>query len=286
MDWRSLSAEELEFEFNPQHSVPDFTVFQHDRAVANERAQGEMAAEWDIAYGPSPTRKLDVFAAAASRDGKPSPIHIFFHGGYWRTQDKANFTFIAKMLVGLGITTVVANYDLCPAATLDDAVGSALQAIAWTYNNAARFGADPERLTVSGNSAGAHLSAMALAYDWTAIGLPRNVVKGIVAISGIYDPEPAMHISVNAEIRLTEEIARRNNALLFHPGPVVPVALFAGAVEPDYWRDQTHLYAAHLESYGFRPTCEIVPEKHHFNIMDHYLDADAAIVRAVRDIAL
>ena len=74
------------------------------------------------------------------------------------------------------------------------------------------YGGDPHRLTLSGHSAGAHLCAMALTHDWTAVGLPGDVIKGAVPISGIFDPEPAMHTTVNAEIGLTEEIARRNNA--------------------------------------------------------------------------
>jgi arylformamidase len=282
MDWRNLSADELEFEFNPQHSVADFGSFQVERTAASQKARREMTAQLDISYGPSPTRTLDVYPVAPGAANAAPPVHVFFHGGYWRTQDKANFAFIARTLVDLGITTVIANYDLCPEVSLDVVVDSAMQAVVWTRRNAASFGADPERLTLSGNSAGAHLCAMALAHDWTAKGLPASVVKGIVAISGVYDPEPAMHISVNAEIGLTAEIAKRNNVLLLDPGEPVPVALFAGAVEPDYWRQQTHLYAACLENHGFRPTTKIQPGKHHFNIMDNYLDADQPIVRAIR----
>ena len=100
-------------------------------------------------------------------------MHVYFHGGYWRAQDKANFAHVARTLVGEGICTVIANYDLCPAVTLDGTVESALRALAWTWRHARDYGGDPDRLTVSGHSAGAHLCAMALAHDWAAAGCRR-----------------------------------------------------------------------------------------------------------------
>ena len=61
-------------------------------------------------------------------------------------------------------------------------------AIAWVYTRGAELGADPHRLTISGHAAGGHLVAMALATDWPGeYGLPADVIKGGVAISGLYD---------------------------------------------------------------------------------------------------
>ena len=180
-----------------------------------------------------------------------------------------------------GICTVIANYDLCPAVTLDEVVASARRALAWTWRHAAEFGADPARLTISGSSAGAHLQAMALAHDWPAEGLPADLIKGAVPISGIYDPEPARHISVNAEIGLTEAIARRNDALALEPRVRCPVALFVGGDEPPLWRRQTELYAAHLRRHGLDPTLTVVPGAHHFSILDQYLDPASPVVRAI-----
>ena len=231
-------------------------------------------------YGATALQKVDVFPAEPAGRTR-APIHVFFHGGYWRAQDKANFAFVAEPLVRAGICTVIANYDLCPAVTLDDVVGSARRALAWTWRHAAEFGADPARLTISGSSAGAHLQAMALAHDWPAEGLPADLIKGAVPISGIYDPEPARHISVNAEIGLTEAIARRNDALALEPRVRCPVALFVGGDEPSLWRQQTELYAAHLRRHGLDPSLTVVPGAHHFSILDQYLDPASPVIRAI-----
>jgi arylformamidase len=280
MSWRDLGPDELEQQFNPRRSVPDFEVFQAEKAALSAAVRARLAGHLDIAYGATDLQKVDVFPAKPA-GGTGAPIHVFFHGGYWRAQDKANFAFVAEPLVAAGICTVIANYDLCPAVTLDGVVASACAGLAWTFRHAVEFGADPARLTISGSSAGAHLQAMALAHDWPAEGLPADLIKGAVPISGIYDPEPARHISVNAEIRLTEEIARRNNALVLEPRVHCPVALFVGGDEPALWRRQTELYAGHLKRHGLDPSVQEVPGAHHFSILDHYLDPKSTILRTI-----
>jgi arylformamidase len=284
LTWRNLEADELEYQFNPRRTVPDFESHQARNAKLSAAVRARLEGYLDIAYGETPLQRIDLFPAAPQGKG-PAPIHVFFHGGYWRAQDKANFAFVAEHLVAKGICTVIANYDLCPAVTLDGVVASARKALAWTWRHAADYGADPEHLTISGSSAGAHLQAMALAHDWTTECLPADLIKGAVPISGIYDPEPAMHTTVNADIRLTAAIARRNNALTLPPRARCPVALFVGADESREWRRQTELYAAHLRRHGLKPEVTEVPDAHHFSILEHYRDPESAILRAIVAIA-
>jgi arylformamidase len=278
MDWRRYGPAEIEAQFNPRTSVPDFEDHQARHAAWSAAARAELDGRLDVAYGDGPLHKVDVFPAPAT--GK-APVHVFFHGGYWRAQDKANFAHIARTLVGEGICAVIANYDLCPAVTLDGTVGSALRALVWAWRHAREYGGDPERLTLSGHSAGAHLCAMALAHDWPAAGLPADLIKGAVPVSGIFDPEPAMHTTVNAEIGLTAAVARRNNALALAPQVRCPVELFVGGDEPAEWIRQSELYALHLRRHGLAPELTLVPGAHHFDILDRYVDPTSPIVRAI-----
>jgi arylformamidase len=282
MDWRRFGPEEIEAQFNPRKSVPDFEAHQARHAAWSAAARAELGGRLDVAYGDGPLHKLDIFPAPGTRN---APVHVFFHGGYWRAQDKANFAHVAKTLCGEGICAVIANYDLCPAVTLDGTVESAMRALAWTWRHAREYGGDPERLTLSGHSAGAHLCAMALAHDWPAAGLPADAIKGAVPISGIFDPEPAMHTTVNAEIGLTEAIARRNNALALAPTVRCPVRLFVGGDEPAEWIRQSELYAAHLRRHGLAPELTVIPGAHHFDILDQYVDPTSPIIRAIVDLA-
>ncbi|MGH6901868.1 MAG: alpha/beta hydrolase [Geminicoccaceae bacterium] len=282
MEWRGYSADEIEIQFNPRASVPSFEADQARHAAWSAAARAELEGHLDVAYGDGPLHKVDVFPAPGVRD---APVHVYFHGGYWRAQDKANFAHVARTLVGERICTVIANYDLCPAVTLDGTVESALRALAWTWRHARDYGGDPARLTISGHSAGAHLCAMALAHDWAVWGGPADLIKGAVPSSGIYDPEPAMHITVNAEIRLTEEIARRNNALRLAPTVRCPVELFVGGDETPEWIRQSERYAAHLRRHGLDPELRVIPGRHHFDIIDQYVDGASPIVRAIVTLA-
>jgi arylformamidase len=165
--WDSLSPDEHEFQYNPQRAVPDFAQSRLVREPTNRLAHETLRKHGDVAYGDHPRRKLDIFCPDLAR-GVRTPVHIFFHGGYWRAQDKEAFAFIATPLVAAGVTAVVANYELCPAATLDEVVDSALAVVEWVHRNIAQHQGDPARISVSGHSAGAHLCAEVLACDWTA----------------------------------------------------------------------------------------------------------------------
>lgn len=279
--WARLSADEHESQYNPQRSVPDFKQFQARREGPNAAARARLRCIADVAYGDHPLRKVDVYPAAVTA----APVHLFFHGGYWRAQDKQNFAFVAAPLVDSGVTAVIVNYELCPASTLDGVVDSALAAIEWVLRNIATHGGDPGRVTLSGHSAGAHLGAAALATDWAARGLAADAVKGAVLISGIFDPAAAVRTSVNAEIGLTPAIIERHDYERRIPRIHCPTWVIAGGREPWHWIDQSFRYAHHLRRHGGDPGVVVSPGYHHFDIMDQYRDPDSDVMRGVRAIA-
>lgn len=276
--WEGLSAEEHEFQYNPQRAFPHFKDYQAERAPANARARTELRSELDIPYGDHPLRRLDVFLAAEARG--PTPVHVFFHGGYWRAQDKENFAFVAELFVRRGVTAVIANYELGPASTLDGVAQSALAAFEWTLREIGRFGGDPRRVGLSGHSAGAHLGAEVLAADWAARGLDPAAIAGAVLTSGIFDPAPALLTSVNAELNLTPDIIARRNVEARPPLVDCPVAILAGGQEPWHWIDQSFRYAHHLRRHGRDPEVHVLPGWNHFDIMSQYRDPESPIARA------
>ena len=277
--WSSLSADEHEFQYNPQKAFPNFKDYQAARAEPNRKAREELVSHRDIAYGDHPLRKLDVYPAAGVTGA--APVHVFFHGGYWRAQDKENFAFIAGALVPRGVTTVIVNYELCPASTLDGVVDSALAAMEWTHRSIAEFGGDPNAITVSGHSAGAHLGAEVIATDWRARAIDPAFLKGAVLISGIYDPAPAIGTSVNAELHLDAAIAARHDVERRAPVIDCSVTILAGGVEPWQWIDQSFRYAHHLHRHGRDPETHVVPGYNHFDIINQYLDPESPVTRAV-----
>ena len=254
--WDGLTADEHELQYNPQNSVPDFARYRALREAPNVKAAAELVRHQDVAYGEHELRKLDIYPAPG--DG-PHPVHIYFHGGYWRTQDKANYAFVAGMLVEHGITAVIVNYELCPEATLDQVVDSALASVEWVCLNIERYGGDPRAVSLSGHSAGAHLVAEVLATDWAARGVDPACFVGAVAVSGIYDPAPAALTTVNAQLNLTPEVIARHNVELRPPLVHCPVVVQVGGDEPWHWIDQSFRYSHHLHRHGKQPEVHVIP---------------------------
>lgn len=274
--WHGLAPEEHEAQYNPRAAVADFAQCQARHQAWSAAAATRLAAMRDVAYAAGALRTLDIYPAPGAAQ---APVHLFFHGGYWRAQDKANFAFVAESLVAGGSLAVIANYPLCPAVTLDEVVAAARDAVAWTHRNIARYGGDPSRLTVSGHSAGAHLTAAALAEDWPARGLGPDIIDRAVMISGIYDPAPAIGTSVNAEIGLTAALAARHDFERIPPRVPCPSWIVAGGREPWQWIDQSFRYAQHLRRHGADPGVLVVPGRHHFDILDLVRDTASDLGR-------
>lgn len=275
--WEGLSAEEHEYQYNPQKSVPDFAAHRAKREAPNAAARARMTLHADLAYGSGPLHTLDVYPASVTN----APVHVFIHGGYWRGQDKANFSFLAEPLVAQGICVVVINYALCPAVSLDGVVDSARDAFEWTVRHIGEHGGDPHNITLSGHSAGAHLGASIIAADWQARGLEAHPLKGAVLISGIYDPAPAVRTSVNADLRLTPEVIARHDYERQPPKVRCPVWVLAGSREPWHFVDQSLRYARHLYQHGLDPGVLVTPGYHHFDILDQYLDPASHVMRCI-----
>src|SRR5690606_3573200 len=151
----------------------------------------------------------------------------------------------------------------------------------WGLPRIGDFGGDPANVTLSGHSAGAHLGAGILAHDWKARGVDGAALRGATLISGIYDPAPARLTSINAQLKLTDEIIGRHN--IERPPPLLqcPVAVVAGGLEPWQWIDQSFRYFHHLHRSGLRPELHVLSGRNHFDILDEYLTPDSLILRSI-----
>jgi acetyl esterase/lipase len=150
---------------------------------------------FDIPYDAPPEaggtkHLLDVYAP---RGAGGAAVVLFIHGGGWTTGDKNIYLELGNALAGYhGLVTVVANYELSAApwnAVHPDHVEDAAAAFSWVYHNIAAYGGDPSRVYLFGQSAGGHLVAL-LGADPSylrAEGLDTTLVRGVVAMSGIYD---------------------------------------------------------------------------------------------------
>ena len=165
--------------------------------------------------------------------------------------------------------------------TLDTIVVQTMRAIAWTWRNIARHGGDPGRLYVSGNSAGGHLTAMALAHDWTAEGLPADIIKGAIPVTGVFDCEPVPDITVNELVRLDRDEARRLSPLRNPPRRALPVLVAVGGAEPRLWIRMSKDYAALCREHGLECEYMELPGHDHFDVSRAIGDAPSLLAQAM-----
>src|SRR5262245_10646439 len=151
----SRSAE-LDREYDLRSAFPDYVNYFEDWRSRSRKAREVLSCHLDVAYGSGPRDRVDFFPA------KPAlgPLLVFIHGGYWRSMDKSDFSFLAEPFLKRGVSLALINYDLFPGATMSKVVGQVRGACSWISGNASRWGIPFNRLHLAGWSAGAHLASM------------------------------------------------------------------------------------------------------------------------------
>jgi arylformamidase len=255
----------------PEHAA-HFSRWAEDSALAR-RSQ---PCTLDLAYGESRGETLDIFPSASPTSQGGAPVLVFIHGGYWRSLDKADHSFIAPAFTAAGACVVIPNYDLCPAVTIPDIALQMVRALAWTYRNVARYGGDPNLISIIGHSAGGHLAAMLLACLWPAHGedLPADLVKNALSISGLYELESVMQTPFLKEsLRLTPaQVALASPAWLPAPKSGVLYTV-AGADESEEFLRHNALIE---QAWGQKtvPVREALLGKNHFSVLEALVEPE------------
>ena len=262
------TQEEIDQEYNPRFIVENTDELIKSYFTESQRVLREYSNRSAVAYGPTLSETLDIFPA----EKLCSPIHIFFHGGYWHSLTSRDFAFVAEGLVRNGITAVLVNYALCPSVSIDEIVRQSRAATAWTYRNAEDFGGNPEQITVSGHSAGGHLTGMLLSTDWEKnYGLPPNLIKGFLPVSGLFDLKPFPFSWLQPKLLLTSEQVLRNSPVFLKPVYSPHVMVAVGADESHEFQRQSKNYTIFLQKHGVPAEYLSMPGKNHFNIIHDFL---------------
>ena len=269
---------EIDAQYDVEASVDDFRTHVDFFLSNSERVRNKLKPVLDIPYGPTAAEHVDIYRAQAT----DAPLHMFIHGGYWHSLSSKEFSFVAEGLVEAGVAVAVLNYDLCPRVTITEIVRQNRAAVKWLYENARRYGCDPERISVSGHSAGGHLTAMLMATDWAGTyGLPRNVVKGGCAISGLFDLAPFEHSWLQPRLRLNAEEIARNSPILHIPAQAGPMIVTLGGEESAEFHRQSQDFLAAWTRAGLRATYLDLPGANHFTVLEGYMDPNSPLCAAI-----
>jgi arylformamidase len=284
----------LDAQYNNRAAVPDHAAVIAAWKADSGAARSRLAGHLDLAYGPNAKTRLDIFPAAGAvsgnvpggsvRDGSVpdrAPVLAFIHGGYWQALDKSDFSCLAPFFNEAGITLAVIGYPLCPQATMREIVEHCQAAMGWLHYHIADHGGDPDRLFLSGHSAGGHLSALLSGSDWTAAGLPADLLKGAIPLSGLYELEPIRLSYLNEGVRLTPEDVRHYSPSLQTAVPACPLLLAVGGAETDEFLRQQRDYTARLTDQGCSLQSLEPTGLNHFTIVEAFRTAGTALSDAV-----
>ncbi len=266
-------------EYNNRVLFPNHPEAMARWADKSARTRSSMICYLDRQYGESAGEMLDIFPA---RKGDGTCM-MFIHGGFWRAMDKHDFSFLAPALVDSGISLVAVNYDLCPRVSIETIVKQMLRASGWLWKHAENYGMDQDRLYVAGHSAGGHLAAMMMAALWPVYDneLPRDLYKGALAVSGVYDLRPIVQVDwLNGDLKLDEESALKVSPAFLPPATRAPVVTAVGAKESSEFKRQDSLLGARWKS---AVTADIVvPGADHFTIVDELCNQSSALFTGTR----
>jgi arylformamidase len=265
--WLNMDQVELDAAYDQSVYAPLGRQVLARCASNSELARQRLGPPRRESYGPTDVEKLDIFVTKRPR----APIFVFIHGGAWLGGQAKDYAYPAEMIVNAGAHLVVLDFIAIKAANGDLRVMAeqVRRAIAWTYNNAASFDGDAGRLYIGGHSSGGHLCGVALVTDWQKeFGLPNDMVKGGLCMSGMYDLK-AVRLSKRGDyIKFTDEMEEAMSSQRHLDLVHAPITVTYGTYETPEFQRQNRDFAAALKAAG-KPVELIEAANYgHFDMME------------------
>jgi acetyl esterase/lipase len=163
-------------------------------------AAGQVRVVRDIKYTPAGTApyadnkdKLDIYIPAALGGQFPAvshnaPVIISLYGGALQEGDKSEQPYVGERFAEAGNVTVLINYRLSPTVSHPAHVQDAALAVAWVKQHIAEYGGDPNKIILTGHSAGGYLIALLLLDPQylAAVGMKPGDIRGAAPVSGFF----------------------------------------------------------------------------------------------------
>jgi arylformamidase len=266
-----MTREELDAQYDTSRPLPPGAVPAYLERFAAESARARETCTFEtLRYGSHDRETFDFFPSGCPG----APLFVWVHGGYWRRTSKDESSLVAPALVRAGANVAVLNYPLAPGPTLDDIVASVRAGFVAATERARRAAGDADRTSVGGHSVGAQLAGM------IASAFP---VRGMFALSGLYDLEPLRHSHINEWIALDAATAARNAPLLHRPLGTPALVIATGGREQSEFHRQQRDYEDAWRAWGAAARAIPAPEHDHFSIVLELMDDTSPLTRALRD---
>jgi arylformamidase len=247
--WMDMDQLELDAAYDQSFYAPLGGQIRKRYVSNSEGVRQRLGAPQRESYGPTDVEKLDIY-----RTKRPNaPIFVFIHGGAWLGGEAKNYGFPAELFVNAGAHYVALDFIAIKAANGDLRVmaDQVRRAVAWVYKNAGSFGGDPNRLYIGGHSSGGHLCGVTLITDWDKdFGLPADMIKGGLCMSGMYDMKPVRLSKRSTYVKfdddMEDKMSSQRHLDLLH----APIVVTYGTNETPEFQRQGRDFAAAVKSAG------------------------------------
>jgi arylformamidase len=266
--WRGMTRAQLDAAYDNRGAVKNSAAKVAEWTERSARLRAARPELLDLAYGPRPRHRIDIFRCGAAA----APLLVFIHGGYWQRNAKEMFACMAEGPLARGIDVALPGHTLAPEATLTEIVAEVRAAVAWLRKEGPRRGIASGRLVVAGWSAGGHLTAMTMDMPDVDAGL---------AISGIYDLEPCRLNNLNDALRLTRDEAAAMSPLRHLPSRTAPLVVAYGGAELPELQRQSRDYCTALKAAGVPAELMALAGDDHFSILEELARPAGRLVDAV-----
>lgn len=264
--------------YNARAAVPEFADIMVGWELSAAAYREEAEAELDLPYldelgGGSARTLLDLFWPRG-RNRDSCPLSLYVHGGYWQALDRKYFSHLARGPNRRGMAMAIASYDLCPHLDIPGIERQIACACLYLWNTLKR------RPIVCGHSAGGHLTACMLAYDFSALdaGAPGDLVPAGVAVSGLFDLRDLVYTSINDKLGLTLDTAERASPAFRAAPRGKRLIAQVGARESEAFHWQSKEIVRRWRDGGAVTQYVNVADTNHFTVIGGLADPDSALV--------
>jgi len=265
--WRDMDQVELDAAYDQSVYAPLFRQTLKRYVSSSDETRARLGGPKRLAYGPTAIEAMDLYSAKSPN----APVFVFVHGGAWRTQVAKDYAYPAELFVNAGVNYIALDFLNVDTANGDIGVmaDQVRRGIAWAYKNAPDYGGDARRFYIGGHSSGGHLCSIALTTDWQKdFGLPADMVKGGLLMSGTYDMKPIRLSKRSSYIKFTDAMEEAMSSQRHIARLRAPIIVTYGTYETPEFQRQSRDFAAAVKAAG-KPV-ELVegPNYDHFEMCE------------------
>lgn len=246
--------------------IPDFDELIAETAARSREFAQRADIRTGLPYGPGARERLDLILPQCPASG--APLHMFIHGGYWRSGNREDHWLIAAPVLAVGGIAAFISYDLMPGARLAAIVEQVRVAARHLAEMAPDLGADPTRLTVSGHSAGAHLASyLASVGPQESLQPALPPLRGMALVSGLYDLTDIPGSFLKDEAKMTPAEAAAWSPLTSRQLPGARRVIMLGEKDTSPFHVQAGQLSSLLDSQGLSNELRIEKGLNHLTIV-------------------